>query len=48
MNNVVFGFACGSIRALRAKASSDTFRARPNGGPGRVSPTDPIGPSGRR
>ena len=48
MNRLVFGLACGSIRALRAKASSDTFPRPSEWRTCPLRPTEPIGPSGRR
>ena len=48
MNNDEFGFACGSVRAFRAKASSDTFPRPSEWRTWPLSPTDPIGPPARR
>jgi hypothetical protein len=48
MNNVMFGLACASVRALRAKASSETLPRPSEWRTWPLSPTDPIGPPGRR
>ena len=48
MKRVVFGLECGSIRAPRAKASSDTVPRPSLWSIWPDSPTEPIGPSGRR
>ena len=46
MNQVEFGLVCGSIRALRANASSVTVPRPSEAMTWPVSPTEPIGPSG--
>ena len=48
MNQVEFGLVCGSIRALRANASSVIVPRPSDAMTWPVSPTEPIGPSGRR
>ena len=48
MNQVEFGLACGSIRALRANASSVIVPRPSDAMTWPVRPTEPIGPSGRR
>ena len=48
MNQVEFGLVCGSMRAPRAKASSVMVPRPSDAMTCPVSPTDPIGPSGRR
>ena len=48
MNQVVFGLACGSMRAPRAKASSETTPRASAWMAWPVTPVVPGGPSGRR
>jgi len=48
MNSELFGLAYGSVRAFRENASSETLPRPSEWRTWPLSPTDPIGPPGRR